>query len=90
VAERVTVVVHGRVQGVGFRYFVQRAAAPLGLVGTVRNLRDGTVEIVAEGTREALDQLLDRVRGDDTPGFVGRVATTWSAPTGEFARFDIL
>ena len=43
-------VVSGRVQGVGFRYFVVQAAEPLGITGYVRNLRDGTVEIVAEGT----------------------------------------
>ena len=47
----------GRVQGVGFRYFAQRAAAGLGLRGYVRNLDDGRVEVYAAGGREQLDEL---------------------------------
>jgi acylphosphatase len=54
--------VRGRVQGVGFRWFVMRAAGRLGLEGYVRNLPDGTVEVVARGTREAMDEL-DQVLG---------------------------
>jgi acylphosphatase len=49
--------VRGSVQGVGFRWFVMRAAGRLGLEGYVRNLPDGTVEVVARGTREAMDEL---------------------------------
>lgn len=49
--------VSGRVQGVGFRYFVRRAAEPLGLVGWVRNLPDGRVEVVGSGSREAVAEL---------------------------------
>ncbi|MGH7612446.1 MAG: acylphosphatase [Gemmatimonadales bacterium] len=49
--------VRGRVQGVGFRWFVMRAAVRLGLVGYVRNLPDGSVEVVAGGTRAVMDQL---------------------------------
>jgi acylphosphatase len=51
--------VHGRVQGVGFRYFVQKHAAELGLTGFVRNLDDGSVEVYAVGS----DQLLDALAG---------------------------
>lgn len=50
-------VVRGRVQGVGFRYFVEHTATALGLNGYVRNLDDGTVEVCAIGTAEELDQL---------------------------------
>lgn len=50
-------VVHGRVQGVGFRWFVRKAAMSLGVRGAVRNLRDGTVEIIAAGTPDALAAL---------------------------------
>jgi len=53
------VIVHGVVQGVGFRYFVLRRAQPLGLTGWVRNLPDGTVEIRAEGPVSKLQQLLE-------------------------------
>ena len=49
--------VRGRVQGVGFRYFAQRAAAELGLAGYVRNLADGRVEVYAAGPEEKLAQL---------------------------------
>jgi acylphosphatase len=49
--------VRGHVQGVGFRWFVAREAERLGLRGFVRNLRDGTVEVVSEGAEAALDTL---------------------------------
>ncbi len=48
--------VHGRVQGVGYRYFAQRAAAALGLEGYARNLDDGSVEVYAVGTAQSLDK----------------------------------
>ncbi|HZI93506.1 MAG TPA: acylphosphatase [Patescibacteria group bacterium] len=51
------IVVSGRVQGVGFRWFVIEAARKLHLTGWARNLSDGAVEVVAQGTREALDAL---------------------------------
>jgi len=50
-------IARGRVQGVGFRWFVLREAKRLGLGGFARNLRDGTVEVVSQGADEALDQL---------------------------------
>lgn len=56
-AERRRWIVRGRVQGVGFRWFVGREAQRLGLVGFVRNLPDGTVEVVSEGADESLDAL---------------------------------
>jgi acylphosphatase len=55
---RVRAVVSGRVQGVGYRYFVQGRAAELGLSGYVKNLPDGDVELEAEGPRPELDRLL--------------------------------
>ena len=55
-------VVRGRVQGVGFRYFAERAARELGIRGWVRNRPDGTVETLAEGEGEAVDRYLDRLR----------------------------
>lgn len=56
--EKIEAIVKGRVQGVGFRYFVQRTAEPAGICGYVKNLPDGTVEVVAEGKPEQLDHLM--------------------------------
>ena len=57
VMARVRFVVCGRVQGVGFRWFVWREGQRLGLVGVARNLADGTVEVLAEGDDKALGEL---------------------------------
>jgi acylphosphatase len=54
--------IRGRVQGVGFRYFVERAAAELGISGYTRNLHDGRVEVYAAGTPEQLSDLAGRLR----------------------------
>ena len=56
--ERLHAIVRGSVQGVGFRWFVQRAAGRLGLRGWVANRADRSVEVVAEGPAEAIDELL--------------------------------
>jgi len=53
--------VHGRVQGVGYRYFVQHAAARLGIIGWVRNLDDGGVEVYAIGSHADHDELSERL-----------------------------
>jgi acylphosphatase len=74
--------VHGYVQGVGFRWFVQRVAGRHGLRGHAVNLADGSVEVVAEGPRERCELLLDSLRAPGTPGRVDRVAVEWSAATG--------
>lgn len=84
---RLTALVSGRVQGVGFRYWVRRRAEPLGLLGSATNLADGRVEVVVEGTRQACEMLLAALQDDLTPGFVGVVAASWTAATGEFAGF---
>jgi len=81
-------VVSGRVQGVGFRFFAQRAARELGVVGWVRNLPDGTVETFAEGTEEALAAYLARLRAGPRGGRVTGVIEEESAPRGH-ASFDI-
>jgi acylphosphatase len=87
--ERLTAVVSGRVQGVGFRYWVRREAESLALTGTATNLPDGGVEIVAEGSREACETLLAALQSNATPGAVGDVAVSWSSATGGWARFIV-
>lgn len=54
--KQIHAIVHGRVQGVSFRYYTQLTAQSLGITGWVRNLPDGTVEVVAEGTADQLKQ----------------------------------
>src|SRR5437016_12492562 len=80
--ERLHAVVRGDVQGVGFRYFVQRKANQLGLRGWVRNNDDGTVEVVAEGDRAQLEELARALEGGPRMARVDRVETQWSTATG--------
>lgn len=80
---------HGRVQGVGFRVFVRREAARLGLVGWVANESGGRVRCVAEGPREDLERLLGELRDGPPGAWVDGVAATWSPATGEFGAFEI-
>lgn len=84
---RLTAVVNGEVQGVGFRYWVRRQADQLGLSGTAVNEADGSVTVIAEGPRHAVGTLLDTLRSGDTPGRVRTVDGKFSDPTGEFAHF---
>ena len=65
--------VHGRVQGVGFRWWTRSQALMLGLAGHAANLSDGRVEVVAEGPREACERLLTVLRSGSTPGHVKQV-----------------
>jgi acylphosphatase len=71
--------VQGRVQGVGFRAFVRREAASLGLAGWVRNMADGAVELQAWGAAEALGELRRRVR-EGPPGARVTALTELPAP----------
>jgi acylphosphatase len=86
---RLHAIVHGRVQGVSFRYYTQRRAEELGLSGFVRNLWDGNVEVVAEGQRPAVEKLLAFLRVGPRAAFVTQVDTRWPAPTDEFDRFEV-
>jgi acylphosphatase len=85
---RLTAWVHGRVQGVGFRWWARARACELGLTGYARNLADGRVEVVAEGTRLGCDQLLELLRSGRTPGSVDVVVDRWSAAKGNLAGFE--
>ena len=72
--ERVTAWVSGRVQGVGFRWWTKAQALELGLAGSAANRPDGRVEVVAEGPRARLEELLERLREEPSPrGRPGRV-----------------
>jgi acylphosphatase len=86
---RLDAVVRGRVQGVGFRYFVLRRAARLGLTGWVANEPDGSVRCVAEGPPEALDSLLSTLRAGPPGARVDDVVTRLGEATGSFHDFAV-
>ena len=86
---RLHALIVGRVQGVGFRYFVFRAARTSGLSGFVRNQRDGSVEVVAEGTMEALKRFARDVREGPRHGLVEDMQVTYAEHTGEFESFEV-
>ncbi len=76
-------IVRGVVQGVGFRFFVQRQARGLGLRGWVRNRTDGTVEVWAEGRRDALLALIEALHKGPPHAHVEAVTVEWRQPVGE-------
>jgi acylphosphatase len=87
--KRLHALVHGRVQGVGFRWWVRNQAARLNLQGWVANEPSGSVRVVAEGESSAVDQLAAQLRDGPSGAVVERVDTTFGLPTGEFRKFDI-
>jgi len=86
-AVRLTAWVRGQVQGVGFRWWVRSRALELGLAGSASNLRDGRVEVIAQGAEKDCRALLDALRGGATPGHVSGVAEQWSAPRPGISGF---
>ena len=84
---RLTAWVRGRVQGVGFRWWVRSIALELGLLGVVENLVDGRVKIVAEGNRESCAVLLARLESPGTPGNVVQVTHRWDQARGGLTGF---
>jgi acylphosphatase len=87
---RKVVRVHGRVQGVGFRYFTSDIARGLDLDGTVANLPDGTVEAIVEGREEAVRSFIDRLREGPPSSRVESLDVRDENPTGEMAGFEIV
>ena len=87
--KRLTATVTGAVQGVGFRWYVQRVACSSGLTGFVRNLPNGGVEVVAEGDEQALERLLYALRQGPPAARIEGVETSWSDAWGEHEGFTI-
>jgi acylphosphatase len=84
---RLTAWVEGRVQGVGFRWWVRCRGLELGLTGVAENLADGRVKVIAEGPEDRCQELLGRLQADGTPGLVRRVVARWAAAAGGLAGF---
>jgi acylphosphatase len=86
---RMTAWVRGRVQQVGFRWWTRSRALEIGLRGYASNLGDGRVQVVAQGTREQCEQLLDQLRHGDTPGRVEGVTELWGSADTAYDGFAI-
>ncbi|MEK6302694.1 MAG: acylphosphatase [Acidobacteriota bacterium] len=82
-------IVRGRVQGVGFRYFAIRAARECGVVGTVRNLGDGSVEAIAEGSTEAIGAFRLEMEQGPSYSHVTNVDEWEMQPTGRYKGFEV-
>lgn len=79
---RITVLVRGKVQGVGYRYFTRKKALELGLAGYAENLADGRVEVVAEGEKADLEHLIHHLRQGPRDARVEQLDVQWSEATG--------
>jgi len=82
-------VVSGWVQGVCFRAETQRTASRLGLAGWVRNRSDGSVEVLAEGGKKELEELIAWCWKGPASARVENVEVSWEAPTGEYSSFRV-
>ena len=87
---RLHAVVEGHVQGVGFRAFVQETAFRLGLTGWVRNRKDQTVELVAEGEETGIKDLIAWAQAGPSAARVDKVDIRWRSFAGEFFDFRII
>ncbi len=86
---RLKATVYGRVQGVNFRYYTRLKARELGLTGYVRNNWDGTVEVDAEGDKDALQKLLDFLWVGPPAAVVTNVEAEWLPYKGLYDRFEV-
>jgi acylphosphatase len=81
--------IHGKVQGVGYRFFATRVARRLGLKGSIQNQRDGSVEAIVEGTRAVIDQWLEELREGPRYAEVTQIDQETKEFTGRLGDFDV-
>ena len=86
--KRLHICYSGSVQGIGFRYTIERIADSLKLAGWVKNLPDGRVEVMIEGIEPEIELFLQKIN-DIFKGYIRDVDTEWGDATGEFIGFDI-
>jgi acylphosphatase len=79
----------GRVQGVGFRHEAESVAHRLGLMGWVKNLQDGRVELVCEGSKEQIEKLFSELQDGALGRFIKKVDCVWEPPTNEYKDFCV-
>jgi acylphosphatase len=86
---RVTNLYSGRVQGVGFRYTAKTVATGFEVTGIVRNLPDGRVELMVEGSKEELEAFLAAIRDSEVGRFIRQEMAVWAEAKNEFRGFEI-
>lgn len=87
---RCQVIYTGRVQGVGFRYTARTLATGFEVTGTIRNLPDGKVELVAEGSKDELEAFQQTIRDSELGHFIAQEQVNWSEAKNEFRGFGIV
>ena len=87
--ERVHVLYSGTVQGVGFRFTALRIARNLAIIGFVKNLHDGRVELVAEGELRELERLLEEIKTSGVGRYITNVTVDHQQATRGFSGFDV-
>ncbi len=83
------IIIEGRVQGVGFRFYILRLAEAAALKGYVRNLYDGNVEIEVEGERETIKTFLEKLQGGSMKLYIKDLDIRWSECKNKHAGFNI-
>jgi acylphosphatase len=86
---RMCIFYSGHVQGVGFRYTTKTVAAGFEVTGTVRNLPDGRVELIAEGTHAELEAFCAAIRDAGLSGLIRDESVTWSDAQNDLHGFEI-
>jgi acylphosphatase len=83
------IIIHGKVQGVGYRFFATRVARRLGLKGSIQNQRDGTVEAIVEGEKKAIDDWIDQLKEGPRYAEVTKIDQETKEFTGRLGDFDV-
>jgi|UniRef100_A0A7C4YFQ5 acylphosphatase len=86
---RINAIVKGYVQGVGYRFFTERKAKEYGITGWVKNLRDGNVQVVAEGERSIIEEFIKDLKVGPHSASVTDIEIKWEKYTGEFKDFEV-
>jgi acylphosphatase len=86
--QRVNILITGRVQGVGFRFYVKEKAIRLGITGFVRNLEEDKVEVIAEGPEELLHELVKLCRIGPSLAYISNFDVKYGGFTGEYKKFS--
>src|SRR2546428_12145151 len=81
--------IHGKVQGVGYRFFATRVARRLGLKGSIQNTRDGSVEAIVEGEKKAIDEWIEELKEGPRYAEVTRIDQETKDFTGRLGDFDV-